>query len=66
LIGKDNLGVSISVLKPFTDKLDVKAMVALSGLLKHHIFEDLRDIVYFDTVNTTIQPVVVIFPVAFG
>jgi hypothetical protein len=28
-------------------------MVALSGLLKHHIFEDLKDEAYFDTVNTT-------------
>jgi hypothetical protein len=53
LIGKDTLGVSIPVLKPFTDKLHVKAMVALSGLLKHHIFEDLRDRVYFDMVNPT-------------
>jgi hypothetical protein len=53
LIDKDNIGVSFPVLKPFTDKLHVKAMVALSGIFKHHIFEDLRDTAYFDMVNTT-------------
>jgi hypothetical protein len=49
LIGKNNLGVSISVLKPLTDKiwpkLHVKAMVALSGILKHHVFEDFSVVV---------------------
>jgi hypothetical protein len=39
--------------KPSTDENHIKVMVALSGLLKHHIFEDLKDTVYFDTVNPT-------------
>ena len=53
LIGKDDLGVSVPALKPSTDDIHVKAMVAISALLKHHIFSDLKDIVYFDTVHAS-------------
>jgi hypothetical protein len=51
LIGKDDRGVSLPVPKPSTDELHIKAMVALSALLKHHIFTDLKETVYFDAVN---------------
>jgi hypothetical protein len=53
LIGKDSLGVSCPVLKPSTDQHHVQAMVALSALLKHHIFDNLVEDVYFDRVNIT-------------
>jgi hypothetical protein len=51
LIGKDDLGVSVPALKPSTDEIHVKAMVAMSALMMHHIFIDLKDTVYFDTVH---------------
>jgi hypothetical protein len=51
LIGKDELGVSLPYPKPQTDYSHIKAMVVLSKLLKHHIFADLKDTVYFDLVH---------------
>jgi hypothetical protein len=53
VIGKDELGVSVPALKPATDDIHVKAMVAISALMKHHIFVDLKDTVYFDTVHAS-------------
>jgi hypothetical protein len=53
LIGKDNLGVSVPVAKPSNDNLYIKAMVIFSSLLKHHVFQDRKDTVSLDTVNTT-------------
>jgi hypothetical protein len=53
LIGKDNLGMTVSVAKPSTDNIHINVMVELSALLKHHIFQDLKDTVNLDTVHTT-------------
>jgi len=39
--------------KPATDDIHVKAMVAISALMKHHIFVDLKETVYFDTVHAS-------------
>jgi hypothetical protein len=52
LNGKDKLGVSAPVPKPHTDKHHVKAMVMLSKLLQHHIFQDLKETVYSELVHT--------------
>jgi hypothetical protein len=53
LIGKDPLSVSLPALKPYMDEFHIQSMVALTALLKHHIFQDLRETVYHDMVNTT-------------
>jgi hypothetical protein len=53
LIGTDPLGVSLPALKPSTNEFHIKAIVALTALLRHHIFQDLRETVYFGAVNTT-------------
>jgi hypothetical protein len=51
LVGKDELGISVSVAKPGTDGALLKAMVALSALLKIHIFDYLKDSVHCNAVN---------------
>jgi hypothetical protein len=50
LIGRDELGISFPAVKP-TDSDHTKAMVALTALLRSHVFNDLKDTVYFDAVN---------------
>jgi hypothetical protein len=51
LLAKDELGISLPVVKPDTDTDHIAAMVALSALLRSHVFQDLQDTVYFDAVN---------------
>ncbi len=50
VIAKDELGVNLPILKPIDDDHRA-AMVALSSLLKSHVFQDLKDTVYFDALN---------------
>jgi hypothetical protein len=51
LTDKDELGISAPVSKPANDGNHVQAMVALSSLLKLHVFDDLKDTIYFDAIN---------------
>jgi hypothetical protein len=51
LIRRDELGISLPVSKTSIDASHTAAMVALSALLKSHVFADLKDTVYFDAVN---------------
>ena len=51
LTDKDELGISVPVTKPANDVDHVQAMVALSSLLKLHVFNDLKDTIFFDAVN---------------
>jgi hypothetical protein len=51
LIRRDELGKSLLVAKASIDTSHTAAMVALSALLKSHVFADLKDTVYFDAVN---------------
>ena len=53
LLGKDDLGIYAPIIKPTTDKDHVAAMVQLSSLLKHHIFSNLQESIFVDSVNVT-------------
>jgi hypothetical protein len=53
LIDKDSIGVAMPALKPSTDQFHIKAMVALSALLKNHVFQELQETVFFDAENIT-------------